>query len=76
MINTMVTETSNPGLLELIKKMDNRLEIIELEVKEIRDEIGLEVRHEYIEKLKRIQKEKGKTFGNKDEFLNYLKNEL
>ena len=44
--------------------MDSRLQKIESDVKEIKDEIGLEVRPEYIEKLNNIRKEKGISFEN------------
>ncbi|MBI2656227.1 hypothetical protein HYX03_00630, partial [Candidatus Woesearchaeota archaeon] len=51
-------------------------EKIEAEVKEIKDEIGLEVRPEYVEKLKKIQSQKGRSFDSKEKFLSYLKNEI
>ena len=72
----MATANVNQKVLELLTHMDSRLQKIESEVKEIKDEIGLEVRSEYVEKLKRIQSEKGKTFGSKEKFLSYLKNAI
>lgn len=35
-----------------------------------------ELRPEYIKKLKKIGKEKGKVFDNKEAFLDFLKNEV
>ena len=72
----MATANIDQKVLELLTDMDSRLQKIESEVKEIKDEIGLEVRPEYVEKLKRIQNEKGKTFGSKEKFLSYLKNAI
>ena len=66
----------NQKVLQLLTNMDSRLQKIEYEVKEIKDEIGLEVRPEYVEKLRKIQNEKGKTFDNKEKFLSYLKNAI
>jgi len=54
-------------VLELLANMDSRLQKIESEVKEIKDEIGLEVRPEYLKKLNNIRKEKGISFKNIDE---------
>lgn len=72
----MATANVNQKMLELLTSMDTRLQKIESEVKEIKDEIGLEVRPEYVEKLKKIQREKGKTFNSKEKFLSYLKNAI
>ena len=66
----------NQKLVDLLTSMNSKLEIIEAEVKEIKGEIGLEVRPEYIEKLKKIEKERGRTFASKDKLLSYLKNEI
>ena len=63
----MATANVNQKMLELLTNMDSRIQKIETEVKEIKDEIGLEVRHEYIEKLNNIRKEKGISFKNIDE---------
>ena len=63
----MVTANVNQKVLELLTNMDSRLQKIESEVKEIKDEIGLEVRPEYVEKLKNIRKEKGIPFRNIDD---------
>ena len=72
----MTTANVNQKVLELLTNMDSRLQKIESEVKEIKDEIGLEVRPEYVEKLKKIQSEKGKTFNSKEKLLSYLKNAI
>ena len=53
--------------MDLLTMMNSKLERIESEVKEIKDEIGLEVKSEYIEKLNDIRKEKGISFKNIDE---------
>ena len=58
---------SKQKVLELLTNMDSRLQKIEAEVTEIKNEIGLEVRPEYLEKLKSIRKEKGISFKNIDE---------
>ena len=71
----MTTVTVNQKLLNLLNKMNHRLGRIELEVKEIKDEIGLEVRPEYVEKLKKIEKDTI-SFDNKEDFLDYLENEI
>ena len=63
----MATANVNQKVLELLTSMDSRLQKIESEVKEIKDEIGLEVRPEYVEKLKNIRKEKGIPFRNIDD---------
>lgn len=66
----------NQELMHVINKIDHRLERIELGMQELKEEIGLEVRPEYLQKLKKIQKQKGKVFKTKEEFLSYVKNEL
>ena len=58
---------SKQKVLELLTNMDSRLQKIEAEVKEIKNEIALEVRPEYLGKLKSIRKEKGISFKNIDE---------
>ena len=63
----MATANVNQKLVELLTMMNSKLERIESEVKEIKDEIGLEVKPEYIEKLNNIRKEKGISFKNIDE---------
>ena len=60
----MVTANVNQKMLDLLTHMSSKLEKIEAEVKEIKDEIGLEVKPEYIEKLNNIRKEKGISFKN------------
>ncbi|HLC63430.1 MAG TPA: hypothetical protein VJJ21_03860 [Candidatus Nanoarchaeia archaeon] len=54
----------NQELVQMITRIDNRLERIELGVQELKEEIGLEVRPEYLKKLKKIQKQKGTPFKN------------
>ena len=63
----MATANVNQKLVGLLTRMNSKLERIEAEVKEIKDEIGLEVKPEYVEKLKNIRKEKGISFRNIDE---------
>ena len=63
----MATTNMNQKLVALLTRMNSKLERIESEVKEIKDEIGLEVKPEYLEKLKSIRKEKGISFKNIDE---------
>lgn len=63
----MATANVNQKVLDMLSQITSKLENIEAEVKEIKDEIGLEVRSEYIEKLKNIRKEKGIPFRNIDE---------
>ena len=63
----MATANVNQELVDLLTRMNSKLERIETEVKEIKDEIGLEVKPEYVEKLKKIRKEKGISFRNIDE---------
>ena len=71
----MTTVTVNQKVLNLLDKMSHRLQKIELEVKEIKGEMGLEVRPEYAKKLKRIEKDTI-SFDNKEDFLDYLENEI
>ena len=71
----MTTVTVNQKVLNLLDKMNHRLQKMELEVKEIKGEMGLEVRPEYIEKLKKIEKDTI-SFDNKEDFLDYLENEI
>ena len=63
----MVAANVNQKLVDLLTSMNSKLERIESEVKEIKDEMGLEIRPEYLEKLKSIRKEKGIYFKNIDE---------
>lgn len=70
----MATANVNQKVLELLTSMDSRLQKIESEVKEIKDEIGLEVRPEYVEKLKNIRKEKGIPFRSIDELKQIIEN--
>lgn len=70
----MATTNVNQKVLQLLTNMDSRLQKIESEVKEIKDEIGLEVRPEYVEKLKKIQSEKGISFKSIDELRQIIEN--
>ena len=63
----MATANENQKLVDLLTMMNSKLERIESEVKEIKDEMSLEIRPEYLEKLKSIRKEKGISFKNIDE---------
>ena len=63
----MAAANVNQKLVDLLTRMNSKLERIESEVKEIKDEIGLEVKPEYIDKLNNIRKEKGISFKNIDE---------
>ena len=62
-------------IYEDLEFLKNKVNLIEQEITVIRN-IEPEVREEYIEKLKKIEKEKGRVFDNKEDFLNFLKNEL
>lgn len=70
----MATVNVNQKMLNMLSQITSKLENIEAEVKEIKDEIGLEVRSEYIEKLKNIRKEKGIPFRNIDELKQIIEN--
>ncbi len=63
----MVTANLNRKMLDMLSHITSKLENIEAEVKEIKGEMGLEVRPEYLEKLNNIRKEKGISFKNIDE---------
>lgn len=67
----MASININQKLFSIMSQINTKLERIEVDVREIKDEIGLEVRPEYIEKLNNIQRQKGRAFDNKQEFLNY-----
>ncbi len=55
--------------------LKRKMSWIERELVAIRD-IDPEVRPEYLRKLAKIEAQKGKVFGKKDDFLNFLENEL
>ncbi len=65
-----------------LEQIQEDLGYIKQKITAMEEEISLlktiepEVREEYIEKLKRIEKQKGRVFHTKEEFLNFLKNEL
>ncbi len=59
--------------LEFIKA---RLVSIEKDVKEIKEEVEPEIKEEYLERLDKIGKEKGRGFSSKSEFLHFLEHEL
>lgn len=63
----MATINVNQKMLDMLSHITSKLENIEAEVKEIKGEMGLEVRSEYLEKLNNIRKEKGIPFKNIDE---------
>jgi len=63
----METVNVNQKMLDMLSHITSKLENIETEVKEIKSEMGLEVRSEYLEKLNSIRKEKGISFKNIDE---------
>lgn len=63
----MATANVDQKMLEILSHITSKLENIESEVKEIKSEMGLEVRPEYIKKLNKIKKEKGISFKNIDE---------
>ncbi len=61
--------------LEFLK---TKLVSIESDVKEIKEEVEPELREEYFQRLKELEKEKGtgRKFNNKEEFLRFLENEI
>ena len=63
----MATMNVDQKMIEMLSHITSKLENIESEVKEIKSEMGLEVRPEYIKKLSNIRKEKGISFKNIDE---------
>ena len=63
----MATANVEQKMLNMLSHINSKLENIETEVKEIKGEMGLEVRPEYVEKLNNIRKEKGISFKNIDE---------
>ena len=63
----MATINTSQKLFSIMSQINTKLERIEVDVREIKDEIGLEVRPEYVEKLNNIRKEKGIPFKNIDE---------
>ena len=70
----MTTANVNQKMLNMLSHITSKLEDIEAEVKEIKGEMGLEVRTEYLEKLKNIRKEKGIPFRNIDELKQIIEN--
>jgi len=63
----MATANVEQKMLNMLSHINSKLENIEAEVKEIKGEMGLEVRPEYLKKLNSIRKEKGISFKNIDE---------
>ncbi len=63
----MTTMNVNQKMLNMLDHITSKLDNIESEVKEIKNEMGLEVKPEYLEKLNNIRKEKGISFKNIDE---------
>jgi len=70
----MATANVNQKMLNMLSHISSKLENIEAEVKEIKGEMGLEVKPEYVEKLKNIRKEKGIPFKNIDELRQIVEN--
>ena len=70
----MATANANQKMLDMLSHITSKLENIEAEVKEIKDEMGLEVRPEYIKKLNDIKKEKGISFKNIEELRQIIEN--
>lgn len=58
-------------IYEAIIALTQKIEELDLEVHELREE--RKVLPEYKEKLQRIEKQEGKTFNSKEEFLAHLK---
>lgn len=58
-------------IYEAIVALTQKIEALDLEVHELREE--REILPEYKEKLLGIEKQKGKTFNSKEEFLAHLK---
>ena len=56
----MATMNVDQKMIEMLSHITSKLENIESEVKEIKSEMGLEVKPEYIKKLSNIRKEKGR----------------
>ena len=63
----MATMNVNQKMIEMLNHIASKLENIEAEVKEIKGDMGLEVRPEYLKKLNNIRKKKGISFKNVDE---------
>ncbi len=65
-----------------LNDIHNDLEFLKRKVLHIEQEVSVlkdvnpEVKEEYLEKLQAIEKTKGKTFDNKEGFLEYLENEI
>ncbi len=65
-----------------LEQIEEDLVSIKQKITAIEEEIGIlkntepEVREEYIEKLKKIEKGKFHKFNTKEEFLNFLENEV
>ena len=70
----METANANQKMLDMLIHITSKLENIEAEVKEIKDDMGLEVRPEYIKKLNDIKKEKGISFKNIEELRQIIEN--
>ena len=63
----MQTITPNK-IYELLTTISDKLDHLEVEVHEIKKEIGLEVRPEYIEKLNKIESEPDIAFDSMKDF--------
>ena len=66
-------------VLNTIKGMHgfrNREQALVFILKAFEENLEPELRPGYLKKLERIKKEKGEVFNKKEDFLNYLENEL
>ena len=71
----MTTEAIIQNLQKDITIIIEKISMIESSIEEISDDLH-QVKPEYLAKLKKIEKKKGKTFSTKKDFLHYLKHEL
>lgn len=63
----MKSMTTLEEVYELLERVDDKLAKIKEEIREMKG-AELEVRPEYLEKLKKISKEKGKVYNSIEEF--------
>jgi lipid II:glycine glycyltransferase (peptidoglycan interpeptide bridge formation enzyme) len=62
-------QTANVNrIYELLEKINNKLDNLDVEVHEIKKEMGLEIKPEYIKKLNEIEKESDISFNSMKEF--------
>ena len=60
----------------ILRKIADDITEIKVRLSEIDDDLHREVRPEYIKKLKRIEKQEGRKFKTKEEFIDYLEHGL